>query len=139
MELLQFSYFSRQAGGVTGVDVVDEMLEASRKNFKIAEEENDWFSSDFVNLVKGDALNLPVADESPEFETFFGTPHEWEFEEAAGLFDLPYAHVKDLEEFVMAYQEAVSTRRSCLIEVQTDRKQNVEQHQALAAMLDLPV
>ncbi len=64
MELLQFSYFSRQAGGVTGVDAVDEMLEASARNFKIAEEENDWFRSDFVNLVKGDALNLPLEDES---------------------------------------------------------------------------
>ncbi|SHI67536.1 arsenosugar biosynthesis arsenite methyltransferase ArsM [Pseudozobellia thermophila] len=64
MELLQFSYFSRQEGGVTGVDVVDEMLEASRKNLKMAEAENDWFDSKFVNLVKGDALKLPVADES---------------------------------------------------------------------------
>lgn len=62
MELLQFAYFSRQPGGVTGVDVVDEMLEASRANFKIAAEENDWFSEDFVKLVKGDALDLPVAD-----------------------------------------------------------------------------
>ena len=34
MELLQFAYFSRQQGGVTGVDSVEEMLEASRKNFK---------------------------------------------------------------------------------------------------------
>ena len=64
MELLQFSYFSRQKGGVIGVDSVGEMLEASRKNFKIAEEENDWFNSEYVNLVKGDALNLPVEDES---------------------------------------------------------------------------
>jgi len=64
MELLQFSYFSRQKGGVTGVDSVDEMLEASRKNFQIAEQENDWFKSEYVNLVKGDALNLAVADES---------------------------------------------------------------------------
>ncbi|MGI9551702.1 MAG: arsenosugar biosynthesis arsenite methyltransferase ArsM [Aurantibacter sp.] len=64
MELLQFAYFSRQKGGVTGVDVVDEMLEASRQNFKLAEIENGWFESEFVNLVKGDALNLPVADES---------------------------------------------------------------------------
>lgn len=64
MELLQFSYFSRQKGGVTGVDSVDEMLEASRKNFKIAERENDWFKSEYVNLVKGDALNLPIEDES---------------------------------------------------------------------------
>lgn len=64
MELLQFSYFSRQKGGVIGVDVVDEMLEASRQNFKIAEQENDWFKSEFVELKKGDALNLPIENES---------------------------------------------------------------------------
>jgi SAM-dependent methyltransferase len=64
MELLQFAYFSRQKAGVIGVDVVDEMLEASQSNFKQAEAENDWFSSDFVKLVKGDALNLPVENES---------------------------------------------------------------------------
>lgn len=64
MELLQFSYFSRQKEGVIGIDVVDEMLEASRKNFVIAEKENDWFASDFVALKKGDALALPVEDES---------------------------------------------------------------------------
>uniref|UniRef100_UPI004047EDCD arsenosugar biosynthesis arsenite methyltransferase ArsM n=1 Tax=Flavobacterium sp. TaxID=239 RepID=UPI004047EDCD len=64
MELLQFAYFSRQKGGVIGVDVVDEMLEASRKNFKIAEDENDWFKSEFVELKKGDALHLPIEDES---------------------------------------------------------------------------
>jgi len=64
MELLQFSYFSRQKGGVVGVDIVDEMLEASRQNFIIAEQENDWFKSEFVELKKGDALNLPIEDES---------------------------------------------------------------------------
>ncbi len=64
MELLQFSYFSRQKGGVIGVDVVDEMLEASRKNFLEAEKQNDWFKSEFVELKKGDALNLPIPDES---------------------------------------------------------------------------
>ena len=64
MELLQFSYFSRQKGGVVGVDVVDEMLEASRKNFIEAEAQNDWFKSEFVELKKGDALNLPIEDES---------------------------------------------------------------------------
>ncbi|MBL7473037.1 arsenosugar biosynthesis arsenite methyltransferase ArsM [Robertkochia sediminum] len=64
MELLQFAYFSRQKGGVTGVDVVDEMLEASRRNFKEAEAQNPWFSRDFVDLKKGDALNLPLEDAS---------------------------------------------------------------------------
>ncbi|MBO3115703.1 arsenosugar biosynthesis arsenite methyltransferase ArsM [Winogradskyella sp. DF17] len=64
MELLQFAYFSRQKSGVIGVDVVDEMLEASRKNFKEAEALNPWFKSEFVDLKKGDAMNLPVADNS---------------------------------------------------------------------------
>lgn len=64
MELLQFSYFSRQKGGVIGVDVVDEMLEASRKNFIEAEQQNDWFKSEFVELKKGDALHLPIENES---------------------------------------------------------------------------
>jgi len=64
MELLQFSYFSRKKGGVIGIDVVDEMLNASKENFKIAEKENPWFKSEFVTLKKGDALNLPVDNES---------------------------------------------------------------------------
>ncbi len=64
MELLQFSYFSRKPSGVTGIDVVDEMLEASRKNFEIAEKQNDWFDPSFIELKKGDALSLPVAEES---------------------------------------------------------------------------
>lgn len=62
MELLQFSYFNRRAGGVIGLDVVDEMLDASRENFKTAEAENPWFKSEFVDLRKGDALNLPIED-----------------------------------------------------------------------------
>ncbi len=64
MELLQFAYFSRQKSGVVGIDVVDEMLEASRKNFAEAAQLNPWFKSDFVELRKGDALHLPVADSS---------------------------------------------------------------------------
>jgi SAM-dependent methyltransferase len=64
MELLQFAYFSRQQGGVTGIDVVDEMLDASRKNFAEAEKLNPWFRNEFVELRNGDALNLPVDDNS---------------------------------------------------------------------------
>ncbi|NQX86195.1 MAG: arsenosugar biosynthesis arsenite methyltransferase ArsM [Flavobacteriaceae bacterium] len=64
MELLQFAYFSRQKDGVIGVDIVDEMLEASRKNFIEAEAQNPWFKREFVTLKKGDALHLPVEDNS---------------------------------------------------------------------------
>lgn len=64
MELLQFAYFSRQNSGVVGIDVVDEMLEASKKNFVEAEALNPWFKKEFVDLRKGNALNLPLEDNS---------------------------------------------------------------------------
>jgi SAM-dependent methyltransferase len=64
MELLQFSYFSRKKGGVIGVDMVDEMLVASAENFKEAEKLNKWFKRSYVSLRKGDALNLPIEDNS---------------------------------------------------------------------------
>ncbi len=64
MELLQFAYFSRQKAGVVGIDVVDEMMQACRQNFKEAERLNPWFRAEFVELRKGDALSLPVEDNS---------------------------------------------------------------------------
>jgi SAM-dependent methyltransferase len=64
MELLQFAYFSRQKGGVIGVDVVDEMIRACNQNLIEAERENPWFSNEFVEVRKGDALQLPVDDAS---------------------------------------------------------------------------
>ncbi len=63
MELLQFAYFNRKIKGVIGIDVVDEMLTACKENFVEAEEQNPWFKSDFIDLRKGDALNLPLENE----------------------------------------------------------------------------
>lgn len=64
MEILQFAYFSRRKGGVIGLDVVDEMLAACRENLREAELQNPWFKPTFVDLRKGDALDLPIADSS---------------------------------------------------------------------------
>ena len=64
MEVLQFAYFSRRKGGVIGLDVVDEMLAACRDNLREAELQNPWFKSAYVDLRRGDALALPVADSS---------------------------------------------------------------------------
>jgi SAM-dependent methyltransferase len=64
MELLQFSYFSRRKGGVIGVDAVDEMLQASRDNMALAAADNPWFQPEFIDLRKGDALSLPIPDQS---------------------------------------------------------------------------
>jgi SAM-dependent methyltransferase len=64
MELLQFAYFSRKPSGVIGIDVVDEMIEASKSNMIEAEILNPWFQSDFIDLRKGNALDLPIDNES---------------------------------------------------------------------------
>ncbi len=64
MEVLQFAYFSRQQAGVIGVDIVDEMLSACAENLEKAEYENSWFDRSFVELRKGNALALPVEDNS---------------------------------------------------------------------------
>jgi SAM-dependent methyltransferase len=64
MELLQFFYFSRRRGAVIGVDLIDEMLAVCRANLELAEKENSWFRSDFVDRRKGDVLALPLEDSS---------------------------------------------------------------------------
>jgi SAM-dependent methyltransferase len=64
MELLQFAYFSRRAGAVIGVDPVREMSRACAENLEEAEGANDWFSRDFIDLREGNALDLPLPDES---------------------------------------------------------------------------
>lgn len=81
---------------------------------------------------------LPMADASPEFETHFATPHRWTFEHAAAQFNLPYAHPKTMAEFTDTYRDALDTGLSCIIEVHTDRRQNLLDHQALAKELPLP-
>ncbi|MFD2569300.1 arsenosugar biosynthesis arsenite methyltransferase ArsM [Spirosoma soli] len=64
MELLQFSYFSRRPGAIIGVDVVPEMIDACRQNLVEAEQQNDWFRPEFMDLRAGSALDLPVDDNS---------------------------------------------------------------------------
>ncbi len=82
---------------------------------------------------------LPMAERSEDFERFFATPHEWRFQHAARQFGLPYAHPRDMEEFIDTYRDALDKGMSCVIEVETHRDQNVEHHQALAEILQLPV
>jgi SAM-dependent methyltransferase len=64
MEALQFAYFTRAPGSVVAVDSVPEMLDKARENFELAASLNDWFEPEFVRLLEGDALDLPVPDDS---------------------------------------------------------------------------
>ncbi|MCG9892731.1 MAG: arsenosugar biosynthesis arsenite methyltransferase ArsM [Thermosynechococcaceae cyanobacterium MS004] len=64
LEALQFAYFSRRVGAVVAVDPVMSMRQAAQKNLALAEQLNDWFSADFVQITEGDAFALPVPDQS---------------------------------------------------------------------------
>ncbi|MBP2656261.1 MAG: ubiE 6 [Firmicutes bacterium] len=64
LEALQFAYFTRRLQAVTAVDKVPEMLAKAADNFKLAAELNNWFQPNFIKLIQGDALNLPVEDKS---------------------------------------------------------------------------
>lgn len=63
LEALQFAYFTRRPHSVIAVDRVPEMLQKARENLATAEELNEWFHSEFIDLKEGDALRLPVDDQ----------------------------------------------------------------------------
>jgi SAM-dependent methyltransferase len=62
LEALQFAYFTRQPGSVVAVDPVAAMRARARANFLEAAQLNPWFRPEFITLLDGSALALPVAD-----------------------------------------------------------------------------
>jgi SAM-dependent methyltransferase len=62
LEALQLAYFTRRPGGVIAVDPVADMRECARANFLEAARLNPWFRPEFVTLLDGSALALPVPD-----------------------------------------------------------------------------
>lgn len=60
LEALQFAYCTRRPGGVIAVDPVAAMRAKAQENFAEAARLNPWFDPDFVRLLDGSALELPV-------------------------------------------------------------------------------
>ncbi len=74
---------------------------------------------------------LPVSRQADLFETYFGTPHPYRFEAAAAMFGLAYANPQTPKEFEESCEEAAANGRSTLIEVVTDRTDNLAMHRSL--------
>lgn len=66
LEALQFAYFTRTEASVIAVDLVPEMIAVAQENFQEAARLNPWFDPSFVELRVGDAMALPVDDESAD-------------------------------------------------------------------------
>ncbi|WP_295620765.1 2-succinyl-5-enolpyruvyl-6-hydroxy-3-cyclohexene-1-carboxylic-acid synthase [Chamaesiphon sp. GL140_3_metabinner_50] len=74
---------------------------------------------------------LPIAKSTQIFDTYFGTPHGLNFCHAAAMFELDYYHPQQRDDLIRDYQQALSARRSAIIEVTTDRAENLQLHQDL--------
>jgi 2-succinyl-5-enolpyruvyl-6-hydroxy-3-cyclohexene-1-carboxylate synthase len=81
---------------------------------------------------------LPVAEQTAHFEKFFATPHGIPLRHAAELFGLDFYAPNSIDSFESDYQDALSKARSSLIEVRTDRRDNLTLHRRIeSAVRDL--
>ena len=78
---------------------------------------------------------LPVARCGEAFEPMFGTPHPYRFEHAARMFGLGYDHVQDMDDLSEVYAGALTSGESQIIEVTTDRAENLHLHRRLEALI----
>jgi 2-succinyl-5-enolpyruvyl-6-hydroxy-3-cyclohexene-1-carboxylate synthase len=73
---------------------------------------------------------LPVSGEGDAFEEHVATPHALDFEQVAAVYGFAYERPDSLEELRAALQHSGGSR---LIEVRTDRAQNLALHRRAAA------
>ncbi|MDK1021481.1 MAG: 2-succinyl-5-enolpyruvyl-6-hydroxy-3-cyclohexene-1-carboxylic-acid synthase [Candidatus Hydrogenedentes bacterium] len=74
---------------------------------------------------------LPIAEHPKHFEHFFGTPHGLSFDEIARAFDLAYFRPATNQDLRENYTAALERSESCIIEIQTDRQENLRLHHEL--------
>jgi 2-succinyl-5-enolpyruvyl-6-hydroxy-3-cyclohexene-1-carboxylate synthase len=78
---------------------------------------------------------LPIADLPDVFEKYFAASHTFNFKAAANLFNLSYANPSTILEFKTQYAEALQSPSSTIIELISDRKDNIIHHNELQHIL----
>lgn len=74
---------------------------------------------------------LPQADLANHFETLFGTPHGLSFKPLVEMFDGQWSSVPDWEAFGRALTQSLQRGGLHVIEVRTDRRDNVHRHRQI--------
>ncbi|HLF76062.1 MAG TPA: 2-succinyl-5-enolpyruvyl-6-hydroxy-3-cyclohexene-1-carboxylic-acid synthase [Dehalococcoidia bacterium] len=74
---------------------------------------------------------LPQNDDQEHFEQLFGTPHGLDFEPVAQLYALGWTRVKTREEYRAALKASFESDGVNVIEVKTDRVENLKLHQRI--------
>ncbi len=78
---------------------------------------------------------LPVYEKKEAFERFFASSHTFTFSDAASLFQISYAQPKSAHDIDTLLTDFSQNRKSILIEVFTDRTENLSVHQQIAASI----
>jgi 2-succinyl-5-enolpyruvyl-6-hydroxy-3-cyclohexene-1-carboxylate synthase len=83
---------------------------------------------------------LPVVGESDAFEQHVATPHGLDFAHAAALYGCAFERPGTLPELRAAVEQSVGASQSTIIEVRTDRVENLDLHRraAEAALAAIP-
>jgi len=68
---------------------------------------------------------LPIVKSEDVFEKYFATPHNFSFRGVSETFNIPYYFSDTKESFRIAYQKALNSMGHAVIEVKTDRKENL--------------
>jgi 2-succinyl-5-enolpyruvyl-6-hydroxy-3-cyclohexene-1-carboxylate synthase len=76
---------------------------------------------------------LPVAGESDAFEEHVATPHGLDFAQAARLYGCAYERPGTLEELHAVVARSTVSSETTIIEVRTDREENLALHRRIAA------
>ena len=81
---------------------------------------------------------LPVAGEGEEFEEHVATPHGIDFSHAAQTYGCAYEHPADLEALRVAVERSSADGGTTIIEVRTDREENLALHRRIAESVIAP-
>jgi 2-succinyl-5-enolpyruvyl-6-hydroxy-3-cyclohexene-1-carboxylate synthase len=74
---------------------------------------------------------LPIVKSQDVFEEFFATPHDFSFEGVSRTFGLAYYRADSKEIFDKVYLDALNHQTSAVIEVPTDREENLTLRRAI--------
>jgi 2-succinyl-5-enolpyruvyl-6-hydroxy-3-cyclohexene-1-carboxylate synthase len=75
---------------------------------------------------------LPLAGEDDVFEEHVATPTGLDFSRAAALFGCEHRAVADADDFGTALEEALGAEATTILEVRTDRVENLALHRAVS-------
>ena len=74
---------------------------------------------------------LPVSVFNHVFEKYFATPHTYQFDQVCKMFDIDYENPSTNQGLIDIIRSRSGDNRSMMIEINTDRKENLKLHQEI--------